>query len=228
MLVVTSHFSSSDRLGMAVGALFAVMAAAGVTAPLVVGAVSSNGGGGGGGDDDGGGDRVRVLGYAAFIAAGAVGTTLFSPPPPPPPPPLPPSSHHEAGEGEEAVELREQDAASEPNTRSGAQGRGRSKKKNCCLAFLTSVEWRLLLDPSFLILAVGSSLNLICMLNFYRLLPIVANAAQDSSSSSTSSSSSSSSAAGLLAIVNAVDLFARFFSAWLGDWKVDGATWETT
>ncbi len=70
------------------------------------------------------------------------------------------------------------------------------------------MEWHLLRDSHFLVLSLGSSLTLVCMLNFYHLLPIVA------------ASSSSSSAAGLLAVVSAVDLFSRFFTAWLGDWKV--------
>ncbi len=205
VLVVTSHFSGSERLGASVGALFTVMAAAGVAAPIAVRALYDDDD-----EDDASSDRNRALVYAAFVAAGALGTALFFPPPK--------SQSNNDNENAEVLELRRLGDDSEvvvgERSEASAAAKKKKKKTDCCIYLcVTSIEWRLLLSPSFLLLAVGSSLNLICMFNFYRLLPIVA------AHSEGGDASISSSAAGLLSIVNAVDLFARLFSGWLGDRK---------
>lgn len=184
VLAVTGHYAGTGRLGAAVGVLFASMALAGIAAPLAVaGALQASGGGA---------SRDCILAYALFVASGALGTVLMAPPP---------------DQDASRWALKAEDAGKET-----AAGDGRSSK--CAvLNFLRAIEWTLLLDPVFLLLAAGTALSFTCLLNFYYLLPQAA-AALDRDGAAPG--------AGLLSIVSAVDLVARFFFGWLGDCKVPG------
>ncbi len=78
-------------------------------------------------------------------------------------------------------------------------------------SILTSIEWRLLLRPDFLLASCGSSVVLVCALNFYRVAPVMAEGFGDGEGSYS---------AKVLAIFNGADLVSRFLACWVGDWTV--------